>query len=173
MRMVCCCRPRRASQHTAQMNSSQKTLEILIETERIGDKILQNKQEIFALSKRRTDTREAIRKVEQSADDKTWLTVGSILVKVKKDKALELLRKGNDMRAHTAQGVFVCSNYACVCLCIDQNQINIELGKMQSDQKVLVSTHRDLEYSTPLKGFDLKPLSRTEVNVMRDNLPGF
>lgn len=76
------------------MNSSQKTLAILIETERVADKVLQNKQEIFALSKRRTDTREAVRRVEQSDEPKTWLTVGSILVKVTKDKALELLRKG-------------------------------------------------------------------------------
>lgn len=76
------------------MNSSQKTLEILIETERVADKILQNKQEIIALDKRRQDTREAIRKVEQSDENKTWLTVGSLLIKMTKEKALELLTKG-------------------------------------------------------------------------------
>lgn len=76
------------------MNSSEKTLDILIETERVADKILQNKQEIIALDKRRQDTREAIRKVEQSDETKTWLTVGSLLIKMTKEKALELLTKG-------------------------------------------------------------------------------
>lgn len=54
----------------------------------------------------------------------------------------------------------------------DQNVINQEINKLRSDQKVLVGQHRDLEFADPLKGFDLNPMSRDEIGVLRTNLPG-
>ena len=75
-------------------DDGKKTMEILISTERVADKILTNKQEIIALDKRRQDTREAIRDLKKSDEQKTWITIGSMLVKLKRDKALELLTKG-------------------------------------------------------------------------------
>lgn len=76
------------------MDDTTKTLNILIETERLADKILQNKQEIVALDKRRQDTREAIREVGKTEEKKAWITVGSMLIEMKKEKALELLQSG-------------------------------------------------------------------------------
>lgn len=76
------------------MDDTTKTINLLIETERLADKIIQNKQEIVALDKRRQDTREAIRELGKTRETKTWITVGSMLVKMKKDKALELLQSG-------------------------------------------------------------------------------
>lgn len=55
----------------------------------------------------------------------------------------------------------------------DQNVINQEINKLRSDQKVLVGQHRDLEFADPIKGFDLNPMSRDEIGVLRTNLPGF
>ncbi|KAJ6633087.1 p53 and DNA damage-regulated protein 1 [Pseudolycoriella hygida] len=130
------------------MDDATKTINLLIETERLADKILQNKHEIVALDKRRQHTREAIREVEKSDEKKAWIAVGSMLIEMKKEKALELLQK-------------------------DQNVINQEINKLRSDQKVLVGQHRDLEFADPLKGFDLNPLSRDEVGAFRTNLPGF
>lgn len=76
------------------MDDTTKTINILIETERLADKIIQNKQEIVALDKRRQDTREAIRELGKSEEKKSWITVGSMLIEMKKDKALELLQTG-------------------------------------------------------------------------------
>ncbi len=76
------------------MDDTTKTINLLIETERLADKILQNKQEIVALDKRRQDTREAIRELGKSEDKKAWITVGSMLIEMKKEKALELLQSG-------------------------------------------------------------------------------
>lgn len=56
---------------------------------------------------------------------------------------------------------------------LDQNVISQEINKLRSDQKVLVGQHRDLEFADPLKGFDLNPMSRDEIGVLRTNLPGF
>lgn len=69
-------------------------VEMLIETERTADKILQGKQQMVSLDKCRQATREAIRNLEQSKQDKSWITLGSNLVKLETVKALELLKKG-------------------------------------------------------------------------------
>ncbi|KAG4077182.1 hypothetical protein HA402_016169 [Bradysia odoriphaga] len=129
------------------MDDATKTINILIETERLADKILQNKHEIVALDKRRQDTREAIRELGKCEEKKAWITVGSMLIEMKKEVALELLQT-------------------------DQNVIHQEINKLRSDQKVLLGQHRDLEFADPLKGFDLNPLSRDEIGVLRTNLPG-
>lgn len=69
-------------------------MEILIATERVADQIISNKQELIALDKRRQTTREAIRDLKKSDAEHFWITIGSMLVKTKKEKALELLKKG-------------------------------------------------------------------------------
>lgn len=74
--------------------TSNKSLQLLIETERVADQIMQNKQEIIELDKRRQGNREALRAVEKSDERKAWVTVGPMLVKMGKDKAVQLLSKG-------------------------------------------------------------------------------
>lgn len=80
------------------MDDATKTINILIETERLADKVLQNKQEIVALDKRRQDTREAIRELGKCEEKKAWITVGSMLIEMKKEKALQLLQAGKSCR---------------------------------------------------------------------------
>jgi hypothetical protein len=74
---------------------AKKTMDILIATERVADKIIANKQEIIALDRRRQETREAIRNLSKSeGQDKTWITLGSMLVKMKREKAQGIMNKG-------------------------------------------------------------------------------
>lgn len=77
------------------MNStSKKVLKLLIDTERVADQVLQNKQEILELDKRRQTNRVAIRDLGKNEDKKVWITIGPILVKMEKGKAIDLLKKG-------------------------------------------------------------------------------
>ncbi|XP_073812245.1 pdrg1 prefoldin-like subunit [Musca autumnalis] len=129
--------------------TEQKCMEILKTTEEVADKVLVNKQELVALDKRRQQNREAIRELEKNSEKsekKVWTTIGSMLVKLDKDKALELLKK-------------------------DQQQIEREIKILQSDQKILVNKHRDLEHFNPYTGTHLKPLDPKEFNALKANLP--
>lgn len=132
-------------------SNSRKMTEILQETERVADQVLVRKQELIALDKRRQETREAIRTIRKSfpqEDSKLWITVGSMLMKQKQPKALELLQK-------------------------DADQIEEEIKRIRTEQKLLISRQRDLEHESPLRGFDLKPMSAAEINAIRSNLPQF
>jgi chaperonin cofactor prefoldin len=75
------------------LENPQHSLEYLEEVERLGEEIVCDKQEVVALDKRRNQNREALRALCQDAG-KTWLTVGSLLVKIPVDKAKELLQQG-------------------------------------------------------------------------------
>lgn len=132
-------------------NNQRKLTEILRETERVADQVLMRKQELIALDRRRQETREAIRTIRNSyprEDSKVWITVGSMLMKQKQPKALELLQK-------------------------DADQIEKEINRIRTEQKVLVSRQRDLEHESPLRGFDLKPMSAAEISAIRANMPQF
>lgn len=74
--------------------ANKKVLEILMNSERLADQVLQNKQEIIELDRRRQSTREAIRNLGKSDEQNTWITIGPILVKMEKEKATDLLKKG-------------------------------------------------------------------------------
>lgn len=80
------------------MNASQKTMDILVRTERTADRILQINQELVMLDRRRQDLNEALRQMRNSGtagDASVWLTIGSMLVKMRWDKAIELQKKGS------------------------------------------------------------------------------
>jgi len=76
----------------------EKSISIITETEELADKILANKQELIALDKRRQETRETLRLMEKSEEPKVWITVGSMLIKMQREKATELLKKGKYIR---------------------------------------------------------------------------
>uniref|UniRef100_A0A2M4B034 p53 and DNA damage-regulated protein 1 n=1 Tax=Anopheles triannulatus TaxID=58253 RepID=A0A2M4B034_9DIPT len=135
------------------VSDQQKLMEILVETERVADRILANKQELVQLDKRRQDTREALRYIEQHFPEgkqpqRLWITIGSMLVKQNRQEAIELLRK-------------------------DQRTTEADIERLRGEQKELVARQRDLEHERPLRGFDLKPLSKAEIAGIRSNLPGF
>ncbi|XP_016928201.2 p53 and DNA damage-regulated protein 1 [Drosophila suzukii] len=123
-----------------------KSIEIITKTEELADKIMANKQELTVMDKRRQETREALRLMEKSEDKKVWITIGSMLVKMEKEKALYLLKK-------------------------DQHQIEQQINLIYSDQKLLVNKHRDLEFKSPFSGTNLKPLEKKEFDALKANLP--
>ncbi|XP_043662363.1 uncharacterized protein LOC122626239 [Drosophila teissieri] len=123
-----------------------KSIEIITKTEELADKILVNKQELTVMDKRRQETRQAMRLMEKSEDKKVWITIGSMLVKMEREKALDLLKK-------------------------DQQQIEQQINLIYSDQKVLVNKHRDLEFKSPFSGTHLKPLEKKEFDALKANLP--
>lgn len=71
-----------------------KSIEIITKTEELADKILVNKQELTVMDKRRQETRQAMRLMEKSEDKKVWITIGSMLVKMEREKALNCSKKG-------------------------------------------------------------------------------
>ncbi|XP_049288499.1 p53 and DNA damage-regulated protein 1 [Anopheles funestus] len=133
------------------VSDQQKLMEIILETERVADRILAYKQELVELDKRRQDTREALRLIEKhipETQQRVWITIGSMLMKQDRQTAVELLRK-------------------------DQQTTEAEIERIRMEQKLLVAKQRDLEHDQPLRGFDLKPLSNAEIAGIRSNLPGF
>lgn len=75
-------------------SGQEKVLEILMDTERVADQILVNKQEIVELDKRRQSNREALNELKRTGDKSTWTSLGCVIVKLKKDGAVSLLEDG-------------------------------------------------------------------------------
>uniref|UniRef100_A0AAG5CSG8 p53 and DNA damage-regulated protein 1 n=1 Tax=Anopheles atroparvus TaxID=41427 RepID=A0AAG5CSG8_ANOAO len=126
-----------------------KVTEIILETERVADRILANKQKLVELDKRRQETREALRVIEKHFPlRRIWISIGSMLVKQDRQGAVDLLRK-------------------------DQQTTEADIERIRGEQKLLVTKQRDLEHERPLRGFNLKPLSTAEIAGIRSNLPGF
>jgi len=71
-----------------------KVYEIILENERVADKILQNKQLIVEYDKKRQGNREALRELKKSEEINVWMTVGSILIEMERSKAIDVLLEG-------------------------------------------------------------------------------
>lgn len=78
------------------MDFEKTTMEYLFRVERQAEKILVDKSEIVALDKKRNENRMAIRALTncKTPQDKTWIAIGSILVKVSKEEAKNMLQEG-------------------------------------------------------------------------------
>lgn len=71
-----------------------KVYEIVLENERVGDQILQNKQLVVEYDKKRQGNREALRELRKSSEKKVWMTVGSMLIEMERLEAIEVLSDG-------------------------------------------------------------------------------
>lgn len=78
------------------MNVEKTTMEYLFRVESQAEKILNEKSEIISMDKIRNNNRMAIRALMncKTPQDKTWIAVGPIMVKVTIEKAKEMLQKG-------------------------------------------------------------------------------
>lgn len=76
------------------MADDSKVFEIIFKNEKVCDQILVNKQELLNWDKKRQGNREALRELRKSEDKKVWITVGSMLVELERQKAIEILAKG-------------------------------------------------------------------------------
>jgi len=76
-------------------NEHERLLEHLEKVENKAGEILTDREEIIALDKRRNDDRVGMRALQKQSHDKTWITVGPLLLKMPSKAAEELLEKGN------------------------------------------------------------------------------
>jgi len=76
----------------------QRLLEHLEKVENKAGEILTDRQEVIALDKRRNDDRVGMRALQKQHHEKTWITVGPLLLKMPSKAAEELLEKGNFKR---------------------------------------------------------------------------
>ncbi|KAM3966849.1 pdrg1 prefoldin-like subunit [Aphomia sociella] len=120
------------------MNDQEKVLKYLVSVEKLAEEILCDRREIVMLDKRRNDNREALRNLKKSAQQKCWLTVGSVLIKHNAEATTSLLEN-------------------------DQKQLDIDINKLRCDLKVKVNNLRDLEMQPPVPGLMLVPLSQKET----------
>lgn len=141
-----------------------KVLAMLIDTERVADQILVNKQEIVELDKRRQSNREALNELKRTTDTSTWTSIGCAIVKLKKETAIKMLQEGlNRIEIY----LFVSLMHS---LFVDQEIIERDIDKLRQQQKVLVNKLRDLEKQDPTKGFNLKPMSHNEMGALKSSL---
>ena len=77
------------------LNNQKKLLKHLEEVEQKAGEIITDRQEIVALDKKRNDDRVGMRALQKQKHDKTWLTVGPILIKMSAKAAEESLVRGS------------------------------------------------------------------------------
>ena len=77
------------------MDDQQKLLKHLEQVEQKAGEILTDRQEIVALDIRRNEDRVGMRALQKQKHDKTWITIGPLLVKMSAKAAEELLVKGS------------------------------------------------------------------------------
>ncbi|XP_028050856.1 p53 and DNA damage-regulated protein 1 [Monomorium pharaonis] len=122
-------------------NDEQRLLEHLETVENKAGEILTDREEIVALDKRRNDSRVGMRALKKQSHDKTWITVGPLLLKMPSKTAEELLEK-------------------------DQRECGTAINKLRSDLKVKVNELRDLELMPPVPGLMLEPMSHREMDAI-------
>ncbi|XP_031782545.1 p53 and DNA damage-regulated protein 1 isoform X2 [Nasonia vitripennis] len=127
------------------MDEHKEMLNYLSKIEEKGVEILTDRQEVVALDKRRNDDRVGMRALQKQKGDKTWITVGPLLLKMNSKAAEDLLKE-------------------------DQKQCDIEINKIRSDLKVKVNELRDMEHNPPVPGLMLKPMSQQEMAAMNQVL---
>ncbi|XP_076549062.1 uncharacterized protein LOC117601159 [Osmia lignaria lignaria] len=122
-----------------------KALKHIQQVEEKAGEILTDRQEIIALDKRRNDDRVGMRALQKAGSNKTWITVGPLLLKMSSKTAEELLVK-------------------------DQKECEIEINKIRSNLKIKVNELRDLELNPPVPGLMLQPMSHKEMSAIKQVL---
>uniref|UniRef100_A0A2C9KBH8 Uncharacterized protein n=2 Tax=Biomphalaria glabrata TaxID=6526 RepID=A0A2C9KBH8_BIOGL len=121
-------------------------LDYVIELEGVAEEILADRREIIDLDRQRNKTREAVRALQKNkSNTKTWLCAGNMFIKVETKKAINMLNKDFDV-------------------------IENEISKLRSTLKPKVNKLRDLEKKDDLKGFNLSPLTPSELNSVESLL---
>ncbi|XP_029156580.1 G patch domain and ankyrin repeat-containing protein 1 homolog [Nylanderia fulva] len=127
------------------MSEHQILLEHLESVENKAGEILTDREEIIALDKRRNDDRVGMRALQKQSHEKTWITVGPLLLKMPSKAAEELLEK-------------------------DQKECSTAINKLRSNLKIKVNELRDLELTPPVPGLMLEPMSHKEMDAMNQVL---
>ncbi|KAK7501259.1 hypothetical protein BaRGS_00007384 [Batillaria attramentaria] len=123
-----------------------RVVEHLAQVEGVAEDILADKQKLIDLDRRRNKTREAMRILQKDkTEEKKWICFGNMFIKVEKKKASRLLEH-------------------------DFDEIEKEMSKTRTELKPKVNQLRDLEHKEEAKGFNLNPLSDSEMKAVKDLL---
>ncbi|XP_050540020.1 p53 and DNA damage-regulated protein 1 isoform X1 [Daktulosphaira vitifoliae] len=152
------------------MNFEKTTMDYLFCVEKQAEEILVDKSEIVALDKKRNDNRMAIRAIinNKMPQNKTWIAVGPLLIKVTENRAKEMLQEG--IKVILVENIFISSFKQKIFS--DQILLDSRINKIHSDLKIKVNKLRDMEYQEPVKGLFLNPLTKKEMNAMNQLLSG-
>ncbi|XP_044736595.1 p53 and DNA damage-regulated protein 1 [Chrysoperla carnea] len=124
-----------------------KEITYLKDVEAVGQSILSDKQEIIDLNKRQNVNREGLRAMQKSSNKKHFISIGGLLIKTDKKECERII---ND----------------------DQHKIEAQINCLRSGLKVKVNNLRDLEFEPPVPGLNLAPLSKDEMNAVRQVMGG-
>ncbi|XP_055947219.1 p53 and DNA damage-regulated protein 1-like [Argiope bruennichi] len=128
------------------IQDTQSCLNYLSKLEEAAQEILIDKEQIVSYSRRSNALREAKRALQADLkkdppNSKTWMCFGNIFIKCPKTKALNMIEK-------------------------DETLIDEEINTLRNNLKPKVDNIRNLE-GKPEHPFNLKPLSKDEVNAMK------
>lgn len=76
------------------MDDPLRAVEFLKQLEKKNSEIVKDNKKIVSLDVQRNEAREALRAMEKSDDDKTFLLLGPMFVKMGKNQAQSILKKG-------------------------------------------------------------------------------
>lgn len=114
----------------------------LVEIELVAEDILADRQQIIDLDRKRQKTREAVRVVSKDKKSKKqWVCFGNMFIKFPSENTKKMLEQ-------------------------DFNQLDNEIGDLRRNLKPKVNKLRDLEMKEDLKGFNLNPLSKEELQTI-------
>ncbi|XP_059470469.1 p53 and DNA damage-regulated protein 1 [Neocloeon triangulifer] len=113
----------------------------LIATNRAAEDVLANRHALIDVDRRRQSMRAASRAIDNNPDQRVTLLTGAVMLNLPKTDVQNILKK-------------------------DLQELDIESNRIRSELKEKVNLVQELEFKDPLKGYDLKPLSRTEMSAV-------
>ncbi|KAG2461225.1 p53 and DNA damage-regulated protein 1 isoform X1 [Polypterus senegalus] len=124
------------------MVDQQTVLQFLAEVEEVAEEVLADKQQMIDLDKKRNRNREALRVLQNDGESsKVKMCFGNMFIKLPKEKAIEMIKK-------------------------DQQQLDQEINTLQNQLKSKVNHLNDLQGKPELKGFNLVPLTKDEMQAV-------
>jgi len=121
-------------------------LDYLKQVEELAEDVLTDKQQIVDLDKMRNTNREAIRALrtalKSDPNHKSWMNIGGQFLKYKATEGIRMLEA-------------------------DQKELDNQINTLRNGLLAKVNKLNDAQGKADLKGFNLSPLSKQEMNAMK------
>ncbi|XP_067856941.1 p53 and DNA damage-regulated protein 1 [Heptranchias perlo] len=126
---------------------SEMVMSYLTEVEELVESVLADKQQIVDLDGKRNRNREALRALQNSADQtgNVMVCFGNMFIKFPNSRTRDMIRK-------------------------DQEQLDEEIHKLSNQLKVKVNHLNEAQGKPELKGFNLSPLTQEEMRAINQTL---
>ncbi|KAJ7337047.1 p53 and DNA damage-regulated protein 1 [Desmophyllum pertusum] len=126
-----------------------QTLQRFAELEELAQEIMEDKQQIVELDKKRNTNREALRAlkredrsgaIKEPSSTKSWVCFGNMFIKLPSTNVQAMLQQ-------------------------DQRNLDEEISRLRKDLKPKVSKLHELEGLPEVKGFDLTALTQDDFRI--------